>query len=285
MNGAAAHEDSVGSATSQPRRVVSGPAARLLASRLGIDLARVRGTGPAGRVTKHDVMLAGASPDAGSAESCGLPAKPMSSMPGDSTRAYLRAQCRVDRLVCLRDELNEDREQALSVNDLLLRAVVLALREVPGMNVAWSEGEALHVDRVDLAIAAPAPEGLCTPVIRDATAKGVLRISAEARALARRASAGQLEMDDCRGGSFGVSILGMFSADEFAANAHPPLPAILAVDAVRTQTAVNADGLQVPGKVLHCTLSVDSRVVHGALAQTWLSVFRRLVESPLALLI
>lgn len=278
-------EDKVRDAPSLPRRVVSGPAARLLASRYGIDLARVRGTGPNGRVIKHDVLRAVASPDAGAGDSCGeVPAR-MSSTPVFVPRSCLSVQCRVDRLVTLRDELNEDRDQSLSVSDLLLRAVALALREVPAVNVAWSEGETLQFDQVDLAMAAPTRDGLCTPVIRDAASKGVLRISAEARTQAVRGCAGQLREDETRGGSFGVSILGMFSVDEFAAFANPPPAGILAVGAVRTQTLVNADGQPAVGKVMHCTLSVDCRVVNNAQAATWLDAFRRLVESPLALLI
>ena len=285
MSSVASWEDRVADAPSLPRRVVSSPAARLLASRHGIDLARVRGTGPKGRVIKHDVMLAAASPGTGPVERVGAAPTQVPATLADVPRSCLSAQFRVDRLVSLLNELNEGREQSLSVNDLLLRAAALALREVPAVNVAWSEGETVHFDRVDLAMGAPARDGLRTPIIRDAASKGVLQISAEARTQALRACAGQLREDESRGGSFGVSILGMFSVDEFAAIANPPQAGILAVGAVRTQTAATADGQPVVGKIVHCTLSVDRRVVNNALASTWLAAFGRLVESPVALLI
>ena len=282
MNSPASREDRVADTPSLPRRVVSSPAARLLASRHGIDLARVRGTGPKGRVIKHDVMLAAAPPGTGL---LGTAPTPVPATLAAAPRTCLTAQFRVDRLVSLLDDLNEGREQAVSVNDLVLRATALALREVPAVNVFWSEGETLQFDHVDLAMAAPTRDGLCTPVIRDAASKSVLQISAEACMQALRACAGPLREEESRGGTFGVSVLGLFSVDEFATIANPPQGGILAVGPIRSQTMVRADGQPSVGKVMHGTLSVDCRVVNTALAATWLAAFRRLVESPLALLI
>ena len=308
------------------RRIFSSPVARLLARRHGIELARVRGSGPNGRVVKYDVMLAVAADGAGSVNVTGgavtqvvtdsgqvvtaIPpsrgaaandASPWTEVPHTSTRRtiarrlteskstvphfYLTVDCRVDRLAALRAELNEDRERSISLNDLVLRAAALALREVPAVNVAWSENALLQFERVDLALAVSTPGGLITPIIRDAASRSLLEISMEARRLAERARAGQLRAEEFQGGGFCVSNLGMYGVDAFAAIINPPQAGILAVGAVRAQPVVNADGQVAAGHIMRCTLSVDHRAVDGALAATWLATYRRLVEAPVALLV
>ena len=308
------------------RRIFSSPVARLLARQNGIDLARVRGSGPNGRVVKYDVMLAVAAIGAGSVNATGAAmtrvvtasaqvatsvpssrgaaaseASPWTEIPHTNMRRtiarrlveskstvphfYLTADCRVDRLVALRAELNEDREQSISLNDFVLRAAALALREVPAVNVAWSENALLQFERVDLALAVSTPGGLMTPIIRDAASRSLLEISVEARRLAERARAGQLRAEEFQGGGFCVSNLGMYGVEAFAAIINPPQAGILAVAAVRAQPVVNADGQLAVGHIMRCTLSVDHRAVDGALAATWLETYRRLVETPVALLI
>ena len=254
-----------GDAASSSRRILSGPAARLLAQRQGVSLSCVRGTGPKGRLLKHDVVLAAAHDVA--------------------PYALLEADCRVDRLVSLRAQLSDGLAQPLSLNDLILRAVAFALREVPGVNVAWSASGVVHCERVDLAIAASTSPGPMAPVIRDVDNKSLLEISAESRALDGRAREGQLRTEQLVGGAFGVSYLGMFGVDEFAAIMNPRPAGVLAVAAPRAQPVVDGDGKFAVGKFMHCTLAVDPRAVDGAVAATWLAVFRRLVESPLTLLI
>ena len=197
----------------------------------------------------------------------------------------LEADCRVDRLVSLRAQLSDGLAQPLSLNDLILRAVAFALREVPGVNVAWSASGVVHCERVDLAIAASTSPGPMAPVIRDVDNKSLLEISAESRALDGRAREGQLRTEQLVGGAFGVSYLGMFGVDEFAAIMNPRPAGVLAVAAPRAQPVVDGDGKFAVGKFMHCTLAVDPRAVDGAVAATWLAVFRRLVESPLTLLI
>ena len=124
-----------------------------------------------------------------------------------------------------------------------------------------------------------------TPIIRDAASRSLLEISVEARRLAERARAGQLRAEEFQGGGFCVSNLGMYGVEAFAAIINPPQAGILAVAAVRAQPVVNADGQLAVGHIMRCTLSVDHRAVDGALAATWLETYRRLVETPVALLI
>lgn len=266
-------------------RICSSPVARLLARRHGIDLARVRGSGPNGRIVKYDVMLAAAAIGAGAAAVLGVTATRPSESKSAVPHVCLTADCRVDRLVSLRAELNAGRVQQISVNDLVLRAVALALREVPSVNAAWSESALVHFDQIDLALAVATPGGPMTPVIRNAASKSLLSISQEARVLAERARAGQLRAEECLGGSFCVSNLGMYGIDEYFASEHPPQAGSLAVGAVRAQPVVSADGQLTVGKFMRCTLSVDPRAVDGALAAKWLDSFRQLVETPVALLV
>ena len=198
---------------------------------------------------------------------------------------YLTADCRADRLIELRTQINEGRSEPVSVNDLVLRATALALREEPAVNVAWSDDAVLQFERVDLALAVSTPGGLITPIIRDAAGRSLLEIHSEARRLAQRARDGQLRPEEFIGGSFCVSNLGMYGVDEFAAIINPPQAGILAVGAVRAQPVVDVNGQIAVGQIMRCVLSVDHRVVDGALAARWLAAFRRLIETPVSLLI
>ncbi len=297
------------------RRIFSSPVARLLARERGVDLATVRGTGPNGRVIKYDVMLAiqalgektlvVAVPPAVKQPTATTPATagastwtevPHSSMRRTIARRlteskttvphfYLSVDCRVDRLVSMRAELNAGQSQKISVNDFVLRAAALALREVPGVNVAWTDAALLQFHAIDIALAVSTDKGLITPIIRDAASKSLLAISTEARTLAARARDGQLRADEFQGGGFSVSNLGMYGIEEFSAIINPPQAGILAVGATRAQPVVDEGGQIRVGQVMRCTLSVDHRAVDGALAAAWLAAFRRLLEAPVTLLI
>ncbi len=302
-------------AVRQPGRILSSPVGRLLAQRHGIDLATVRGSGPNGRVIKHDVQqlidapthsTAATSPRIGHAQS--------ESTAGDSTVAvsawidiphtnmrrtiarrlmeskttvphfYLSIDCRMDRLLALRAEINAAQDQKISITIFVLRATALALRDVPGVNVAWSNDALRQYQCVDIAIAVSTDSGLITPIIRNAANKSLATISSEVSVLAARARVNQLHPHEFQGGGFTVSNLGMFGVDEFAAIINPPQAGILAVGAIRAQPVVE-DGQIKIGHLMRSTLSVDHRAVDGALAAIWLAAFRRLIESPLTLLI
>jgi len=197
---------------------------------------------------------------------------------------YLRAACRMERLLALRTEINTISSRKISVNDFIIRAVAVALREVPEANVGWTETAMRHYNQADIAVAVSTDSGLITPIVRDAGRKSLAQISAEINDLAARARAGQLKPDEYQGGSFSVSNLGMYGVDEFSAIITPPQAAILAVGAAQSVPVVEHGELKA-GTVMHCTLSVDHRAIDGALAAKWLAEFRRVIEAPLALLI
>jgi len=279
-----------------PGRIFASPLARRLASQHGIDLARLQGSGPGGRIVKVDVERAlAAAPAIAPASVATFTETPHSAMRRTIARRlteskssiphfYLKAACRMERLLALRAEINAISSRKISVNDFIIRAVAVALREVPEANVGWTETAMRHYSQADIAVAVSTDSGLITPIVRDAGGKSLAQISAEINDLAARAKAGQLKPEEYQGGSFSVSNLGMYGVDEFSAIINPSQAAILAVGAAQSQPVVEHGELKA-GTVMHCTLSVDHRAIDGALAAKWLAEFRRVIEAPLALLV
>ena len=203
---------------------------------------------------------------------------------------YVSIDVELDALLKLRAELNarspKDGPGAykLSVNDMLIKACAIALRRVPGVNASFTEDGIFHYDDVDISVAVSIPDGLITPIIRRADQKGLAAISNEGRALFERAKAGKLKPDEFQGGGFSISNMGMFGVRDFAAIINPPQAAILAVSAGEQRPVVR-DGQLAVATVMSCTISVDHRVIDGALAAEWLAAFRALVQDPLGLML
>ena len=294
-----------GSKVTPSHRVFVSPLARRLAKQRGIDLNTLIGSGPNGRIVKRDI-------EAGSAVVVSSPvmAQPSTVSPstlGDYTEVphsgmrrtiarrlteskstiphfYLSVDCRMDRLMSLRSEINTAMPRKISVNDFIVRAVAVALREVPQANVGWTENAMRQYTQADIAVAVSTDLGLITPIVRAADRKSLSIISQEIADLAARARASQLRPDEYQGGSFSVSNLGMFGVSEFSAIINPPQAAILAVGMTQ-QVPVVEDGAVKIASVMRCTLSVDHRAIDGALAAQWLAAFKRLLENPLSMLI
>jgi len=199
---------------------------------------------------------------------------------------YLRGSARVDALLALREQINAGGGDVprVSVNDLVVKAVGVAHRQVPGLNVAWAQDAIRHYDAVDVAIAVATDDGLVTPVLRGVDRLRLHEIAAATRDLAERARARRLRQAELEGGSLTVTNLGMYGTEEFAAIINPPQAAILAVGAARPE-AVVVDGVLAVGTVLRVTLSVDHRPVDGATAADWMRGFLRLLENPLQILV
>jgi pyruvate dehydrogenase E2 component (dihydrolipoamide acetyltransferase) len=197
---------------------------------------------------------------------------------------YLTVECRMERLLALRTEINASASRKISVNDFIVRAVAVALREVPQANVGWTDTAMRQYAQADVAVAVSTDTGLITPIVRAADRKTLSQISAEIADLAARARAGQLRPEEYQGGSFSVSNLGMHGVGAFSAIINPPQAAILAVGASQQKPVVENGELKV-GTVMACTLSVDHRAIDGALAAQWLAAFQRAIEAPLSMLI
>lgn len=292
-------------------RLRASPLARRLAAQRGVDLSRLQGSGPGGRIVKIDVERAQAvapapAPVAAApaAASAGSGASVFTEVPHSNMRRtiarrlaeskstiphfYLTVECRMERLLALRAEINAPNNattsRKISVNDFIVRAVAVALREVPQANVGWTDTAMRQYAQADVAVAVSTDSGLITPIVRAADRKTLSQISAEIVDLAARARAGQLRPQEYQGGSFSVSNLGMHGVGAFSAIINPPQAAILAVGASQQKPVVENGELKV-GTVMACTLSVDHRAIDGALAAQWLAAFQRAIEAPLSMLI
>ena len=296
------------------------PLARRIARNAGLDLAIVIGSGPHGRIVRADVEKSVAAP-ALPAPKPTATAAPMSDaavlklfeagsfteVPHDNMRRtiarrlveakstvphfYVSADCKLDALLKLRAEINAAAPQIsgapafkLSINDMVIKAWALALRDVPMANVSWTENAMVVHAHADIGVAVSVQGGLITPIVRAAETKSLSVISNEMKDLAARAKARKLKPAEYNGGSSAISNLGMFGVKDFAAIINPPHATILAVGSGEQRPVVE-NGAVVPATVMTVTLSTDHRAVDGALGAEVLAAFRNYIEKPLAMLI
>ena len=198
---------------------------------------------------------------------------------------YLTIDCEIDALLKIRAELNAKSDTyRISVNDFVIRAAALALRQVPAANASWSDEAILRWDTVDIAVAVALDDGLITPIVKQADHKGLAAIARETKDLAARARTGKLKLEEFQGGTFSISNLGMFGVREFAAVINPPHGGILAIGAGEKRPVVKDGALSV-ATVMSCTLSCDHRAVDGAVGAQFLAAFKKLLEDPLTMLL
>ena len=304
-------------------RVFASPLARRIAADKGLDLNAISGSGPRGRIVKADVesATAGAKPAAASAPkaapaAAAAPAPVSAStvakmyegrsyeeVPLDGMRKtiaarlteakqtiphfYLRREVRLDALMAFRGELNkklESRGVKLSVNDFIIKACALALQAVPDANAVWAGDRVLKMKASDVAVAVAIEGGLFTPVLQDAEAKSLSALSAQMKDLAARARNRKLAPQEYQGGSFAISNLGMMGVENFDAVINPPHGAILAVGAGLKKPVVSATGEIEVATMMSMTLSVDHRVIDGALGAELLAAIVENLENPMAML-
>jgi pyruvate dehydrogenase E2 component (dihydrolipoamide acetyltransferase) len=305
-------------------RVFASPLARRLASAAGLDLKGIKGTGPHGRVVKTDVEAAksgapaakaapvsapAAAPAAAeprkalSLEQMGIPAGSYDLVPLDGMRKTiarrltesfrdvphfpLTIDLEIDALLAARAKINGllgDQGVKVSVNDIIIKAVAVALKRVPEANASYTpEGIAMH-KHADIAVAVAIDGGLITPIVRAAETKGLAQISAEVKDLAARAKAKKLKPEEFQGGTFSVSNLGMFGIKAFASIINEPQGAIMSVGAGEQRPVVK-DGQLAVATVMTVTLTCDHRVVDGAIGAKFLAAFKPLIEEPLTLIV
>jgi pyruvate dehydrogenase E2 component (dihydrolipoamide acetyltransferase) len=268
-------------------RIIASPRAKALAAERGIDLSTVTGTGPGGRIVEEDV--ANAQGSATSAMPAGTD-QPLTQMRKTIARAtvqskapvphfYLTREIEMESAEQFRRQFKKDRQSHPSMTDLLIKAVALALRKHPELNVSYV-GEAIRrYERVDIGVAVGMEDGLMTPVIRDCGAKTLETISAESRALIERAKQKRLQPQEYSGATFSISNLGMFGVDNFLAVLIPPQAASLAVGAVRDVPVILA-GTVKAGRRMQVTLSCDHRAIDGVTGAKFLTELKRILEHP-----
>ena len=298
-----------------PGGAFTTPLARRLASERGIDLSRVTGSGPHGRIVASDVERAAPAAPALATGASAAQVKalytdtPYEEVPLDSMRRtiakrlieakqtiphfYLTADMDAGRLLAMREEANaaapkdKDDQPAfkLSLNDFIIKAWAAALQRVPAANAVWAEDRILRFQHSDIGVAVAIEGGLITPVIRNAEAKSLTAISAEMRDLAERARVRKLKPNEYQGGASAISNLGMYGVREFSAIINPPHATILAVGATRRAPVETEDGAVKFISQMTVTLSCDHRVVDGALGGELLAAFKSFVEKPVTALV
>ncbi len=288
-------------------RVKISPLAKKIANEKGVDVTRVAGSGPGGRIVRRDVEAAQGGGSVRSAAGIfgGKPiaqdgVKAVSQMRAAIARRlveskttaphfYVEREVDAAPLAKLRASANVALEMAgeklkLSVNDFVLKAAVEALRRVPAVNSSWEGASIRQHGAVHLAFAVALPDGLITPVIRNAHAKDFRTIAREAKELGAKAKAGKLQPEEYTGGTFTVSNLGMIGVERFSAILNPPQAAILAVGATVKKPVVASNGAIIPGERMSLTVSADHRVVDGLMAGEFLKALVEVLESPGVLL-
>ena len=306
-------------------RTFASPLARRMAQQAGLDLSGIQGSGPAGRIVKSDVEAAlnrpkqapaaqpapaAQAPAAAPAPKPAAPAPvvtaPHTPVPNSTIRKviarrlaeskqtiphfYVTMDFEIDALLKLRADLNAKSAKdgpgafKLSVNDLVIKAVAATLRRFPNVNAMWTDEAILQFHDVDVSVAVSTPTGLITPIIRRADQKGLTTISNEMKDLASRAKANKLKPEEFQGGGFSISNMGMFGVRDFSAIINPPQAGILAVAAGEQRPVVRGGQLAV-ATVMTCTLSVDHRVIDGALAAEFMQALKGVIEDPLSLML
>jgi pyruvate dehydrogenase E2 component (dihydrolipoamide acetyltransferase) len=305
-------------------RVFASPLARRIAADKGVDLVQIAGSGPHGRIVKADVEGATAAPKVAPAAAPAAAAAPApvkapavnaegiakiytdreyTEIPLDGMRKtiaarlteakqtiphfYLRRDIKLDALMAFRSQINkglETRGVKLSVNDFIIKACANALQTVPAANAVWAGDRVLQLKPSDVAVAVAIEGGLFTPVLKDADKKSLSAISSEMKDLAARARNKKLAPHEYQGGSFAISNLGMFGVDNFDAVINPPHGAILAVGAGVKKPVIGDDGEISVATIMSVTLSVDHRVIDGALGAELLKAIVDNLENPMGML-
>ena len=302
-------------ASSDGGRVKASPLAKRIAKEKGIDLSQVAGSADGGRIIKKDIenfkpaAAAASAPASAPAKETEKAAAPLPQYVGEekftekpvtqmrkviakrlseslftAPHFYLTMSIDMDSAIAARTKINEFAAAKVSFNDLVLKAVAVALKQHPAVNSSWLGDKIRYNEHVNIGVAVAVEDGLLVPVVRFADGKSLSRISAEVKDFAQRAKAKKLQPADWEGSTFTISNLGMFGIDEFTAIINPPDACILAIGGI-SQVPVVKNGAVVPGNVMKVTLSCDHRVVDGATGAAFLQTVKALLEEPVRLLV
>lgn len=283
-------------ATNSDSRVKASPLARMIAKEKGIDLSNVIGTGEEGRITKKDLESVGggggmpaftgkeSSRDLRVSQMRKTIAKRLLESKNGAPHFYLTMDINMDNAVSIRTQLNNVLPAKVSFNDIVIKAVAIALRQNLNVNCSWLGDTIRYYDHIHIGIAVAVEDGLLVPVIKFADGKTVQLISSEAKALAAKAISKKLLPTEMEGNTFTISNLGMFGIEEFTAIINPPDACILAIGAIRQEPSVVNGEIKIASK-MKVTLSCDHRVVDGATGATFLQSLKNVLENPVNVLL
>ncbi|MCA4773988.1 pyruvate dehydrogenase complex dihydrolipoamide acetyltransferase [Wolbachia endosymbiont of Mansonella perstans] len=279
-------------------RIKISPLAKKIAQNENVDIKRLKGTGPYGRIIKADVLeFLDGGVQIGSRERSSedvivetsnmrqVVAQRLVEAKQNIPHFYLTVDCQVDKLILLKNEINSaDENNKVTINDLIIKAVAFSIKKFPDINSSWIDDKILRYANVDISIAVALEDGLITPIVKNANKKSILSISKEVKDLVSKARSGKLRPEEFQGGGFTISNLGMFGIKTFSAIINPPQSCIMAVGTSKKQLIVINEKIEV-AEIMMVTLSVDHRTVDGALGARFLNTFKHYIENPLAMLL
>ncbi|WP_353287440.1 pyruvate dehydrogenase complex dihydrolipoamide acetyltransferase [Wolbachia endosymbiont (group B) of Gerris lacustris] len=276
-------------------RIKVSPLAKNIAQNEGVDVKRLKGTGPYGRIIKADILEC-----LDQTKNYERPEKDVTVEVSNMRQViaqrlveskqniphfYLTVDCYVDKLISLKNEVNSANENnKVTINDLIIKAVALSMKKFPDINSSWIDTKIVRYSNIDISIAVALEDGLITPIIKNADEKSVLSISKEVKDLVSRARSGKLKPEEFQGGGFTISNLGMFGIKTFSAIINPPQSCIMAVGTSKKQPIVIGEKIEI-AEIMTVTLSVDHRAVDGALGAKFLNAFKYYIENPTVMLL
>ncbi len=289
--------------SSNGKRIFASPLTRRIAAQEKIDISKVEGSGPRGRIVKYDIesfLSQGNSPSVSQTyvpqADKEVPISGMRQVIADRLveskqqvpHFYLDVECVMDKLLDFRADINSSApldengkpEFKISINDMLIKASALALNENPKVNSAWYGDKIIQFGSVDISVAVAIEDGLMTPIVKNADRKNMIQISREVKELVKKAQSQRLKPEEYQGGSFSISNLGMYSIKSFYAIINPPQSCILSIGNTRETPMFDKNGNIVKKQVINVSLSCDHRVVDGATGAIFLNTLKEFIENP-----
>ena len=281
-------------------KIFASPLAKRIAEQNQVNLQDINGSGPNGRIVKADVLLAienrpiknlqvvkSSSFDV--LEPHSQVRRVIASRLSESKQTiphfYLSIECRLDRLIALRHEVNQDRDNKISINDFIIKATALAMKDEPRVNASWQEEGIKRYGNIDISVAVSIDDGLITPIIHAADARSLSDISVTMKELAARARQNKLKLEEFQGGSFTISNLGMYGVRQFSAIINPPQSCILAIGSCEKTPVIGIDDKIQVASIMSVTRSGDHRGVDGVLGAKFLQSFKKYLENPIKMLV
>ncbi len=268
------------------RETKASPVARKIAQKENIDLRKIKGTGPMGRIVKQDVMKYTKEVKVDECTTTKIPSSGMRKVIAQRLieskttipHFYMEEDCMIDNLISIKNEM---KEKGVTLNDIIIKAVASSITQIPEINVSWDNEHIIKYCTADISVAVAINDGLITPILRNAETKTLLQISQETKSLIHKAKNSLLKPEEYQGGNFTISNLGMFGVKKFFAIINPPQSAILSVGAAKPTPVVDTRGDIKVSNVMSISLSLDHRVIDGSIGAKFIQTLKKCLENPI----